>query len=92
MVSSIAEYSDDLFSDFGSLWLAEQHFPARFAANTGAPAFGIGVPYADFGDFAIVYWVLAAFLDGITMRLPKPDAGTFAGGPSEPVLPRATTV
>jgi len=71
-------------SDFGSLWLAEQYFPRRFAENTGAPAFGIGVPYADFGDFAIAYWMLAGLLSGITMRLLTsklqfaPDAGTFA--------------
>ncbi len=71
-------------TDFGSLWLAEQYFPKRFAANTGAPAFGIGVPYADFGDFAIVYWTLASLLAGATMRLLTsklriaPDAGTFA--------------
>jgi hypothetical protein len=70
--------------DFGALWLAARYFPERFTLNTGAPAFGIGMLYADFGPFAILYyagaWMLAGmFIKMLVTRLrARPDAGTFA--------------
>lgn len=70
-------------TNFGALWLAQRYFPERFAANTGAPAFGLGVTYADFRHYAIIYWVLGSLLAGAVMRVLvtrlqiKPDAGTF---------------
>jgi hypothetical protein len=45
--------------NFGPFRLAEEYHPKEFDAEEGAPAFGIGIQYADFGIFAIVY--LAAF-------------------------------
>ncbi|HTU42943.1 MAG TPA: hypothetical protein VMF10_14640 [Candidatus Aquilonibacter sp.] len=45
--------------NFGPFRLAEEYHPEAFDAEEGAPAFGIGIQYADFGLFAIVY--LAAF-------------------------------
>ncbi len=41
--------------DYGSLFLSKIFFPERFEKNTGAPAFGVGVQYADFGVFALLY-------------------------------------
>ena len=40
--------------DFGVLQLAKVYFPASFRAEAGAPAFGVGEQYADFGPFAIL--------------------------------------
>jgi hypothetical protein len=45
--------------NFGPFRLAEEYHPKAFDSEEGAPAFGIGIQYADFGLFAIVY--LAAF-------------------------------
>jgi oligosaccharide repeat unit polymerase len=45
--------------NFGPFRLAEEYYPKAFDVEEGAPAFGIGIQYADFGLFAIVY--LAAF-------------------------------
>jgi hypothetical protein len=71
-------------ADFGALWLARRYFPERFESNTGAPAFGVGTFYADFGVFSILYYGLANLLAGVIMKIlvvrlrEKPDAGTFA--------------
>ncbi len=40
--------------DFGALQLAKVYFPANYRSEAGAPAFGIGVQYSDFGVFAIL--------------------------------------
>lgn len=69
--------------DFGALWLAERYFPTRFEGDAGAPAFGIGVGYADFGLFSIVYYAVCWMISGMFMRVlvarlrARPDAGTF---------------
>jgi hypothetical protein len=41
--------------DFGQVRLAELFFPDWFDQITGTPAFGVGVAYADFGAFAILF-------------------------------------
>jgi oligosaccharide repeat unit polymerase len=40
--------------DFGPLQLAKVYFPASYRSEAGAPAFGIGEQYADFGVFTIL--------------------------------------
>jgi hypothetical protein len=50
--------------NFGGLYLADEFFPQAFDADAGAPDFGIGVQYADFGVFAIVYLAVFAILRG----------------------------
>jgi hypothetical protein len=69
--------------DFGSLWLASRYYPTRYQDENGAPAFGMGFYYADFGVFAIVYYALSELLAGIVLKIlvtrlqHRPDAGTF---------------
>jgi hypothetical protein len=55
--------------NFGSFALAEEFYPERFDDDTGSPAFGVGVQYADFGAWAIVYLALAAALKGWLARI-----------------------
>jgi hypothetical protein len=69
--------------DFGSFWLAKRYYPEWFEANTGAPAFGIGVQYADFGGFTIAWDIFTHLLLGgalkilVTRLRQKPDPGSF---------------
>src|SRR5262249_36729826 len=69
--------------DFGPFWLAKRYFPQRFDSETGAPAFGLGVAYADFGPFAAFYYFAAALATGVMLKLlvarlrQRPDPGTF---------------
>jgi len=55
--------------NFGAFYLAEEFFPERFDADTGAPAFAIGVHYADFGWLAIVYLGCFSALTGWLARI-----------------------
>lgn len=70
--------------DFGSLWLANHYYPERFQDERGAPAFGLGLEYADFGIFAIIYRVTLQLLTGILARVlvnnlqVRPNPGDFA--------------
>jgi hypothetical protein len=54
---------------FGALYLDEQFFPGSIDRDTGAPDFGMGVQYADFGAFAIVYLVFFAVIRGWLARV-----------------------
>lgn len=63
------EFYSDKPKNFGTFYLAEKFYPEWFAADTGSPAFGIGVQYADFGDFAIVYIVVGALLSGVLLKV-----------------------
>jgi hypothetical protein len=70
--------------DFGSLWLGNYYYPERFQGERGAPAFGLGVPYADFGIFTIIYYICLQALTGIFARAlanslqSRPNPGDFA--------------
>lgn len=56
--------------DWGTFWLARKYYPVWFEKETGAPSFGmLGVPYADFGRFAILYMMAWAALGGMLLRL-----------------------
>lgn len=56
--------------DFGSFYLAKKHFPDRFYADTGTPDFGlIGMPYADFGPFAILFLSISGLFTGILLKI-----------------------
>ena len=50
--------------NFGALYLDDQFYPQYMDADAGVPDFGIGVQYADFGVFAIVYLAAFAMLRG----------------------------
>lgn len=43
--------------NFGQFRLAERYYPDWFDADTGSPAFGIGVQYADFGSLSVFYLI-----------------------------------
>lgn len=55
--------------DFGAFYLDGEFYPEALDQDQGAPAFGIGVQYADFGGFAIVYLGLFAALQGWLARV-----------------------
>jgi len=50
--------------NFGALYLDEQFYPEALDNDTGAPAFVVGVEYADFGVLAILYLALFSALKG----------------------------
>ena len=55
--------------NFGALYLDEQFYPEALDNDAGAPAFAVGVQYADFGAFAIFYLTLFAVLKGWLARV-----------------------
>jgi hypothetical protein len=55
--------------DWGTFWLAKKYYPVWFEKETGAPSFGIlGVPYADFGSFAILYMMAWSAITGVLLK------------------------
>jgi hypothetical protein len=50
--------------NFGAFYLDEEFYPEWFDGDTGSPAFGVGVQYADFGVLAIPYLAFFAALRG----------------------------
>lgn len=69
--------------DFGSFWLARRYYPEWFQAETGAPAFGVGLEYADFKLFALPWYAITHFLLGVLLKIVVSrirlagDGGTF---------------
>jgi hypothetical protein len=55
--------------NFGPFALAEEFFPEWFDKDTGSPAFGVGLQYADFGALSILYLALMAALKGWLARI-----------------------
>ena len=55
--------------NFGALYLDEQFFPGSLDRDNGAPDFGMGVQYADFGVLAIVYLAFFAAVRGWLARV-----------------------
>jgi hypothetical protein len=55
--------------NFGPFALAEDFYPEWFDSDTGSPAFGVGLQYADFGSWAILYLALFAALRGWFARV-----------------------
>jgi hypothetical protein len=55
--------------NFGTFALAEEFYPDWFDKDTGSPAFGVGVQYADFGSLAILYLALCGLLRGWLARI-----------------------
>jgi oligosaccharide repeat unit polymerase len=53
----------------GELRLADEYYPRALDEEKGAPAFGIGVQYADFGVLAIIYLALFGALRGWLARV-----------------------
>lgn len=54
--------------DFGYLYLAKILYPVEFYRNQGAPAFGYGEYYADFGWFTPIYLAVSGALKGILAK------------------------
>ena len=55
--------------NFGGLYLDDQFYPESIDADIGAPDFGVGVQYADFGVLAIVYIAFFAMVKGWLARV-----------------------
>jgi hypothetical protein len=55
--------------NFGALYLDEQFYPEALDNDAGAPAFVVGVEYADFGVLAIAYLALFAAFKGWLARV-----------------------
>ncbi len=53
----------------GGLRLADEYYPEALDAEKGAPEFGMGVQYADFGVLAIIYLALFSALRGWLARI-----------------------
>ncbi|HCT59302.1 MAG TPA: hypothetical protein DGA22_00295 [Acidobacterium sp.] len=49
---------------YGSYILTRRYFPASAWRDVGSPDFGVGIQYADFGPFAIVYIAMFAAFGG----------------------------
>lgn len=54
--------------DFGALYLAKVFFPDAFYRNEGAPAFGYGELYADFGLFTPVWLIISGIFKGMLAK------------------------
>ncbi|BCS55014.1 hypothetical protein [Geobacter sp. SVR] len=54
--------------NFGSIALAEIYFPEWFETDTGAPSFGSGVAYADFGEIFPLWLILCGFIQGYFLK------------------------
>lgn len=67
--------------DFGYLELAKTIFPDAFYLNQGAPSFGFGNYYADFGylthAFILVIYSLKGVLIGVFRNQLKKDSGVY---------------
>ena len=50
--------------NFGPFRLADRYFPEWFELDQGAPAFGVGVLYADFGEFSYLFALLGGLISG----------------------------
>jgi hypothetical protein len=55
--------------DYGGFRLASIYYPTWFEGDTGYPAFGIGVQYADFGVFAILLICVWSAMSGVAVSL-----------------------
>jgi len=55
--------------NFGAFALAEEFYPEWFDGDTGSPAFGVGLQFADFGSWAVVYLAFVAALRGWLARI-----------------------
>lgn len=56
-------------TNFGALYLDDQFFSESLDAEKGAPDFGIGLQYADFGILAIVYLAIFEAIRGWLARI-----------------------
>ena len=56
-------------TNFGALYLDDQFFSESLDAEKGSPDFGIGLQYADFGIFAIVYLAIFGAIRGWLARV-----------------------
>lgn len=57
--------------DFGDFYLAKHFFPDIYVLHSGAPAFGNGTWFADFGIFALPLQLTAGLLIGMLLKMFK---------------------
>jgi len=56
--------------DWGTFALARKYYPVWFDKKIGSASFGVlGVPFADFGHFALIYLLFWAAVTGILLKL-----------------------
>jgi len=55
--------------DYGVFKLAKKYFPDWYYADTGSPAFGFGIQYADFGDYAVFYLIFWGVFTGFLLKV-----------------------
>jgi len=56
--------------DWGTFALAKKYYPVWFEKHIGSASFGIlGVPFADFGHFAIIYLTFWVVVTGILLKI-----------------------
>jgi hypothetical protein len=71
---------------FGEFRLAERYFPQWFLLDQGAPSFGIGIYFADFGWLSFLIYPLIQFACGLLLSISlnrlttKPSAFYFVMG------------
>jgi hypothetical protein len=71
--------------DFGEFYLAERFFPAAYERGTGAPAFGFGAQFADFGPVTPLILGFFGLINGIIMKSFQNSLRRFEG-PGEFIL------
>jgi hypothetical protein len=71
--------------DFGEFYLAERFFPAAYERGTGAPAFGFGAQFADFGPVTPLILGFCGLINGIFMKSFQNSLRRFEG-PGEFIL------
>jgi len=54
--------------DFGEFYLARRFFPAEYDSAVGAPAFGFGPLFADFGAATPLLLAFAGLVNGLIMK------------------------
>jgi len=54
--------------DFGGFLLSMKYFPEAFLLDEGVPSFGIGIYYADFSVFSILFLAICNFVGGIITK------------------------
>ncbi len=56
--------------DWGTFALARKYYPVWFEKKTGSASFGVlGVPFADFGHFAMLYLISWAVVTGVLLKI-----------------------
>jgi hypothetical protein len=66
-------------TDYGAFALGKKYDPAQYRAGEGAPNYDIGLTYADFGSFAMIYLCLSS---GVVAWMVSSFAAALRQGPT----------